>query len=75
MVDAVPLVPKGDAQSLVGVLTEYLQRAKTGEFDTMAAAFLCKDGTVETVILPTKHLHAAIGAIERLKFDLLRDHD
>lgn len=73
MADAVTLVPKGDAQSLIGVLTEYLQRAKTGEFDTMAAAFLCKDGSVETVVLPTEHLHATIGAMERLKFDLLRD--
>lgn len=74
MADAVPLVPKGDAQGLVGVLTEFLQRAKVGEFDTMIAAFLTKDGSVETVILPTDQLHAAIGAIERLKFDLLRDH-
>lgn len=73
MTEAVTLVPRGDAQSLVGVLTEYIQRAKVGEFETMVAAFLCKDGSVETVVLPTEHLHAAVGALERLKHDILND--
>lgn len=71
MADVVSLAPRGDAQTLVGVLTEYLQRAKSGEFTSMAAAFLMEDGTVETVVTPTDHLHTVIGAVERIKFDIL----
>jgi hypothetical protein len=53
-------VPKGGR--LVPVLTELLQRAKTGEIESMAAVIV-SGSHYETIVTATEDAHAVIGAL------------
>jgi hypothetical protein len=62
-------------QAVVKVLKDALARARKGEISSVAVALVERDGTADWNWSRVPNNSTLIGAIERMKADLIRDAD
>lgn len=59
-------------EKTVEILEQWLERARRGEITQVALAGVCADGGVAHQHSPTDDFFVLIGAVEAVKFDMLR---
>lgn len=68
-------VDRNRGSTVVGVLTEMLDRARRGELESIAVIALAHDGRAKVIYTPTQKGFTLVGLTEIMKHDLMTDMD
>lgn len=71
--DNIASLPREYATSVVGIVTELLQAAQDDKIRILAIAYVHDDGDVVYRVSAGEGLYKLIGALEGMKFDMLKE--
>jgi hypothetical protein len=73
MAELIAIDPEPASASVVDYLEHLIERARLGQFSSIAAAYVYRDGTTGSGYSDQHNLATMVGSIEALKVKLLRD--